>query len=265
MEFGMAHSSRFQHNNTCNLINSLDGGWSTLNFIREGAVPFAVWSRATVNHQRRSAGSGVAQAREELIGACDVAGDLRAQFFGAAEFLFFAKALPESHFHAFGCLGQLGVEQMRFDAERGTVERWALTDIGDRAVTPRFSFEARARDVDAPSGKQFLFRGEVQGREGEAASRPRAADHFTRESKRPAQKTRGVGHVALGDFPANDGAGDHLSAIDDRENDHNVESVFCTERGQQFHVARLLMPEAKIFSDENGLYVQVTEKNLLHE
>src|SRR5216683_3525551 len=26
MEFGMAHSSRFQHNNTCNLINPLDAG-----------------------------------------------------------------------------------------------------------------------------------------------------------------------------------------------------------------------------------------------
>src|SRR5260370_21459622 len=100
---------------------------------------------------------------------------------------------------------------MRFDAQRGTVEGWARTDIGDRAVTARLAFEARARDVNAASGKQFLLRGEVQGGKGEAPSCPRAADHFARESEGPAQKTRGVGHVPFGNFPPNDGAGNDFS------------------------------------------------------
>ena len=30
----MAHSPRLQHNNTCNLINPLDGGWSSLNLTK---------------------------------------------------------------------------------------------------------------------------------------------------------------------------------------------------------------------------------------
>src|SRR5260370_13734266 len=154
---------------------------------------------------------------------------------------------------------------MRFDAQRGTVEGWALTDIGDRAVAACFSLKTRARDVDAASGKQFLFRGEVQGGEGEAPSCPRAADHFARESEGPAQKARGMGHVAFGNFPANDGAGDDFSVIDHRGNNHDVESIFCTKLGEQLHVTRLIMSEAKIFAHENALNTQIAKKNLLHE
>src|SRR5260370_42222596 len=118
----------------------------------------------------------MAEVGEEFIGAGDVAGDLRAQLFGAAEFFLLAKTLPKSHFHALRCRGQLSVEQMCFDAERGAVERRAHADIRNRAVTARLSIEARARDVDTASGKQFLVRGAVQGGEGEAAARPGAAD-----------------------------------------------------------------------------------------
>src|SRR5258708_19758671 len=102
---------------------------------------------------------------------------------------------------------------MRFDAQRGTVERWALTDIGDRAVAARLAFEARACDVDAASGKQLLLRGEVQRGKGEAPSCPRAADHFARESEGPAHKTRAVRHVALRNFPPNDAAATDSSLI----------------------------------------------------
>ena len=51
--------------------------------------------------------------------------------------------------------------------------------------------------------------------------------------------------------------------MDYRGNNHDVESVFCAELGQQLYVARLLMPEAKILADQNGLYMQITDKNLL--
>src|SRR6266478_5841538 len=116
-------------------------------------------------------------------------------------------------------------------------------------MAARFSFEASARDVDAPCGKEFLLRGEVQGGKGEAAARSCSADHFAGESEGPAQKAPGVGDIAFGDFAANDGAGDDFSAIDHRGNNHNVESVFCAKFGEPLHVARLLMPEAKIFAD----------------
>jgi hypothetical protein len=44
----------------------------------------------------------LAQASEELVGAGDVSRDLRAQFLGAAEFLFLAKTFPEFHLDARG-------------------------------------------------------------------------------------------------------------------------------------------------------------------
>src|SRR6266849_8571225 len=124
-----------------------------------------------------------AEAGKERVGAGDIAGDLRAQLFGAAEFFLFAKTLPKAHFDALRRGLQFHIEQMRCDAERRAVERRAHTDIGNRAATASLSVEARARDVDAPSRKQLLFRGEVEGREGEAAPHPRATDHFTGESE----------------------------------------------------------------------------------
>ncbi len=45
----------------------------------------------------------MAQARKEFVGAGDVAGNLRAQLLGSAEFFLVAQALPKPHFDAFGC------------------------------------------------------------------------------------------------------------------------------------------------------------------
>src|SRR6266403_1776378 len=254
MEFGMAHSSRLQHNNTCNLINPLEAGRGTSD--RHGLL-------STASGGRLTNGAGAAHTGEEFVGAGDVGGDLRAQLFGTVEFFFFAKALPEANFHALGCRAQLSVEQMRFNAERRAVERGTEANIGHRAVTASLSVKACTCDVDASGGKQFLLDRKVQCGKREFASRSCAADDFARESEGPAQKTRGVGHVAFGDFPANDGAGDHFSAIDYRGDNHDVESLYCAELAQQLYVACLLMPEAKIFPDQNGLYMQIANKNLL--
>src|SRR6266852_8216479 len=199
--------------------------------------PYAHGLLSTASGGRLADGAGMAQAGEEFIGAADIAGDLRAQLFGAAELFFLAKTLPKSYFQALWCRGQLSVQQVCFDAEQRAVERRAHADIRNRAEAARLSVEARARDVDAPGGKEFLLRGEVQRWKGEAAARPGTADDFAGESEGAAQKTRGVGDVAFGDFPANDGAGDDFSAIDHRGNNHNVESVFCAQLGEQLHVA----------------------------
>src|SRR5882724_6540099 len=253
MEFGMAHSSRLQHNNTCNLINPLEAGRGTSD--RHGLL-------STASGGRLMNGAGAAHTGEEFVGAGDVGGDLRAQLFGTVEFFFFAKALPEANFHALGCRAQLSVEQMRFNAERRAVERGTEANIGHRAVTASLSFKARTCDVDAPGGKQFLLDCKVQRGKCEFPPRSRAADDFSRESKGPPQKTGGVGHVTFGDFPANDGAGDHFPSIDDGRNNHDVEAVLRAKLGEQFHVAGLLVPESKIFTDQNSLYMQIADKNL---
>jgi len=122
-------------------------------------------------------GAETAEAGEKSVSGGDVAGDLGAEFFWAAEFFFVAKALPEADFDALGgregrsmlrpykFLGLIGrwrhVEEMRFDAEGGAIERGAHADVGDRAAAELLAFEAGARDVDAAAGKQALFGGEV--------------------------------------------------------------------------------------------------------
>src|SRR5216684_3835473 len=97
-----------------------------------------------------------AEAGKERVGTRDIAGDLRTQFFGAAEFFLFAKTLPKPHFDPRRRRLQLHIEQMRFDAGRRAVERRAHTDIRNRAAAASLSVEAGARDVDAASGKQLL-------------------------------------------------------------------------------------------------------------
>jgi len=123
-------------------------------------------------------GTEAPQAGKEFAGARDVGGDLLAQLLGTAELFFLAKAHPKSHFHSLGCPRGLSIEQMCFDAERRAVKCRARANVRDGAVTASFAFEAGARDVDAASGEKFLFRGEIQGREGEPAARSRAADYF---------------------------------------------------------------------------------------
>src|SRR5260370_35259188 len=117
MEFGMAHSSRLQHNDTCNLINPLDAG--------RGASdrPYAHGLLSTASGGRLADGAGMAQAGEEFVGAGEVAANLRAQLFGAAAFFLFPKRLPESHFLPLRRRRQFGVEQGRVDAHPTTVKR----------------------------------------------------------------------------------------------------------------------------------------------
>src|SRR6266436_9108349 len=123
-------------------------------------------------------------------------------------------------------------------------------------MAARLAFKTRARDIDAAGGKEFLFHREIQSGKGEAAPRAGAGDHVAGESKRPAEKARGMGDVARGDFPANDSAGDHFSAINHGRNDNDLEAMLCAKLGKQFHVARLLVPEPEIFTEQNSLNVQ---------
>lgn len=210
-------------------------------------------------------GSRTAQTRKELVGADDVGGDLRSQFFGAAEFLFFAKTFPESNFYPFWCRGRLSVEQVCFDAKRGTIEGGAHADVSNGAMAAIFAVEAGARDVDAAGSQKFLFGREVQGWKGETAAGASAADDFSRQGERPAEKACGVGDVAFGDFAADDGAGNDFSAEDDRRNDHDFEAMIGAKFGEELYVASLLVAEAKIFTNQDGFYMQIADKDLLNE
>src|SRR5467141_226540 len=221
MELGIAHSSRFQHNDTCNLINPLDatrGGnslWLSSQMFLAGGRPCQLLaSRGGRLPDRPKA----AQAGEEAAGGGDVAGDLGAQLFGAGEFLFFAEALPEAELHAL-CDDFTGkIEQVGFDAEGSAVEGGAHADVGDGAAAPGFAFEQGARDVHTAGGQELLFRLQVQRGESEAAASAGAGNNFAGEGEGAAEKTRGVCDIAGGDFAANGGAGDDFAIECDGRN-----------------------------------------------
>src|SRR5216684_6204514 len=236
MELGIAHSSRFQHNNTCNLINPLDAGrggnslWLSSQMFLAGGRPCQLLaSRGGRLPDRPKA----AQAGEEAASAGDVAGDLGAQLFGAGELFFFAEALPETDLHAF-CGDFAGkIEQVRFDAEGSAVEGRAHADVGDRAAAPGFAFEQGARDVDAAGGQELLLRFQVQRRKSEAAAGAGAADDFAGEGEGAAEEPRGVGDVAGGDFAANGGAGNNFAIEGNGRNDFDGEAVARAQLAEQ--------------------------------
>src|SRR5258707_12815041 len=103
MELGIAHSSRFQHNDTCNVINPLDAGrggnslWLSSQMFLAGGRPCQLLaSRGGRLPDRPKA----AEAGEEAAGAGEVAGGFGAQLFGAGGILFFAGGRSEAEAHA---------------------------------------------------------------------------------------------------------------------------------------------------------------------
>src|SRR5258708_2400002 len=160
MELGIAHSSRFQHNDTCNLINPLDAGrggnslWLSSQMFLAGGRPCQLLASRGGRLPDRPK---TAQAREKLVGAGDVAGDLGAKLVGAGELFFFAEAVPETDLHAFGgdVAGKIG--QVRVDAEGSAVEGRAHADVGDGAAAPGFACGFGAPDVDAAGGQELLL------------------------------------------------------------------------------------------------------------
>ena len=68
-------------------------------------------------HSRVQQGTEGAEPGEEPVGGGDVFGDLGAQFFGAAEFFFLAKTLPEVDLDAPRCRFAQGLKNMGLDAE----------------------------------------------------------------------------------------------------------------------------------------------------
>src|SRR5579863_2643301 len=122
-------------------------------------------------HSRVQQGTDGSKAGEEFVGGGDVFGDLGAEFFGAAEFLFFAKTLPEVDLDAprWEFAGRL--DQMSFHTQARAIKRRANADVGHRTPRARFAVEASARHVDAPSGEQFLFGCDVKRRKSKAAPR----------------------------------------------------------------------------------------------
>src|SRR5258707_5558939 len=268
MELGIAHSSRFQHNDTCNVINPLDAGrggnslWLSSQMFLAGGRPCQLLaSRGGRLPDRPKA----AEAGEEAAGAGDVAGDLSAQRFGAGEFLFFAEALPEAEVHALGGDVAGKIEQVSFDAEGSAVEGGAHADVGDGAAAAGFAFEESACYVDAAGGQKLLFRLQVQRGERKAAAGAGAGNNFAGEGEGAAEEPGGVGDVGGGDFAANGGAGDDFAIEGDGRNDFDGEPVARTQLAEQGYVAALPVTEAKIFTHQHGAHVQATNENLIDE
>src|SRR5260370_10264860 len=99
MELGIAHSSKFQHNNTCNLINPLDAGrggnslWlSSQMFLAGGRPCQLLTSRGGRLPDRPKA----AQAGGKGLAARGVAGRLAVGGVGGGALFFFAGGLAQA-------------------------------------------------------------------------------------------------------------------------------------------------------------------------
>src|SRR5205807_106898 len=110
-----------------------------------------------VNSDRLANGAEAAEARKEFVGAGDVAGDLRAQFFRSIELLLVAKAFPKPHFDSLWWRKELRIQKVRLDAERGCIKRGAHPDVGDRAAAALLAVQAGPRNINTAPGEQILI------------------------------------------------------------------------------------------------------------
>src|SRR5271168_5254468 len=204
-------------------------------------------------------GAETTQAGEEVVGGGDVAGDLRAEFCGAAEFFFFAETFPEEDFDALGRGLSRKIQKMRLDAECGTVEGGTHADVGDGAAAARLAFEKSSRDVNAAGGQKFLLGSEIECGKSEARARSRPAYDFSSEHEGPPQQARGVGYVTHCDFAPDDGAGDNLAAVQYGRDDDHFKVVLLAEFAQELHIAGLFVAEAEIFAYQHGAHAQIAQ------
>src|SRR5215470_16253233 len=102
-------------------------------------------------------GAKLSQSREELMCSGNVLLDLRSQFRGSGEFLFFSQSFPKPNLNTL-CFELLRcIEQVRFHGERGAVECWPHADIGNRTAAFRLPVKQRSRDVNAVRRQKLLF------------------------------------------------------------------------------------------------------------
>src|SRR5580658_8011890 len=152
---------------------------------------------------------------------------------------------------------------MRLDAEGRAVESWANADVGDGAAGARFACEEGARYVDAFCGEQFLFGGEVQRGEGEAAAGAGAGDDFSGEDEGAAEQAAGVGDVACGDFAADDGARDDFAFVDYGRKNDDFEAALRAKFLKHAGVAGLFVSEAEILSHKNSAHLKIADEDLI--
>ena len=74
-----------------------------LNLLVRYAALSPIWRQLDLDSDGDAGRAHAAQASEELVGRADVFGDLRAQFFRAAEFFFLAQTFPEMDLDPAGC------------------------------------------------------------------------------------------------------------------------------------------------------------------
>jgi len=126
-------------------------------------------------------------------------------------------------------------------------------------MTARLAFKARARDINAASGEEFLLRGEVQRGEGERRRPvPVPPNNFTGESEGAAQKGRPAWETSPS---ATSRRMMVLETTSPRyrppgEQSRRLNPCLAPKFGEELHVARLLMPETEILANQDGFYAQ---------
>src|SRR5881398_1866025 len=93
----------------------------------------------------------------------------------------------------------------------------------------------------------------------------RAGNDFTGEDELASQESRGAGDVAIGNFFANERAGNHFAAINYRRKNHDLEAVLRAQSTQEIYVTGLFVAKTEILSNEQGARAQVAKQNLLNK
>src|SRR5438874_13784418 len=93
----------------------------------------------------------------------------------------------------------------------------------------------------------------------------RAGNDFTGEDELASQESRGAGDVAIGNFFANERAGNHFAAINYRRKNHDLEAVLRVQSTQEIYVSGLLGVKTEIRYNEQGGLAQVAKLNLRYK
>lgn len=220
-----------------------------------------MFSRVRLSPETEAAGR--VEAGKECAGSSNVLFNLGTQGFGTGESLLVAQAEPEADFHLSGSdfLGK--VEEVRLDGKLGAIEGRTNADVCGRAIAA--AQNDRFGSVDAARGEKFLFGGEIQRGEDEAAASASADSNFAGEREWTTEQTCSLRQVAIGNGGANSAARNDHATQDHRGYALDVEIQAVAQSAAEFaedrNIASLAMAEAKILTDAYDTGVHGLDEN----
>ncbi len=192
-----------------------------------------------------------------MEGAAGVGFDLGAKGFGRVEFYFVAKAVPEFYGKRTGDDLRFEIEEITFDGDVLAVEGGTRADVGDGAkcfcVRRGLRVESDFGDVDAELREDFLGRLEIERGDDDARAAAVAGDDMALEGVGAAEKAAGESDIAIANGIADDGAGNGDAAENHGRNAFDGEVIAFAELAEKRNIAGVLVAEAEILADQDGL------------